>query len=283
MITIEHLSYQFPKQKNEVLKDLNFSIEKGEIFGFLGPSGAGKSTTQKIIIGLLKGYKGSVKILEKEAEVWGSDLYEEIGVAFEFPNFYSKFSAIENLKIFQRLYKNNHTNLMELLNRVQLEEFAQMKVSEYSKGMKMRLNFCRAIMHHPKILFLDEPTSGLDPISTEVMKKLILDLKKEGMTIFLNTHQMSIAEELCDRVAILVGGKIKAIGSPKELKLLKSNKMVEIQYLGDDKHYYSKKFKLDGLYQNDSFQKILRMKKVVTIHTLEPSLEELFIQVAKEE
>jgi len=283
MITIEHLSYQFPKQKNEVLKDLNFSIEKGEIFGFLGPSGAGKSTTQKIIIGLLKGYKGSVKILEKEAEVWGSDLYEEIGVAFEFPNFYSKFSAIENLKIFQRLYKNNHTNLMELLNRVQLEEFAQMKVSEYSKGMKMRLNFCRAIMHHPKILFLDEPTSGLDPISTEVMKKFIFDLKKEGMTIFLNTHQMSIAEELCDRVAILVGGKIKAIGSPKELKLLKSNKMVEIQYLGDDKHYYSKKFKLDGLYQNDSFQKILRMKKVVTIHTLEPSLEELFIQVAKEE
>jgi len=283
MITIEHLSYQFPKQKNEVLKDLNFSIEKGEIFGFLGPSGAGKSTTQKIIIGLLKGYKGSVKILEKEAEVWGSDLYEEIGVAFEFPNFYSKFSAIENLKIFQRLYKNNHTNLMELLNRVQLEEFAQMKVSEYSKGMKMRLNFCRAIMHHPKILFLDEPTSGLDPISTEVMKKLILDLKKEGMTIFLNTHQMSIAEELCDRVAILVGGKIKAIGSPKELKLLKSNKMVEIQYLGDDKHYYSKKFKLDGLYQNESFQNVLREKKVVTIHTLEPSLEELFIQVAKGE
>lgn len=177
IINVNHLKYAYPASTNTVLNDLSFSIAEGEVFGFLGPSGAGKSTTQKILIGALKNYTGSVQVLGNEIKNTTPDYYERIGVAFEFPNFYSKFTALENLNVFRSLYAGATEEPMRLLELVGLEEAAHMKVSQLSKGMKMRLNFCRSLLHRPSVLFLDEPTSGLDPVNAKRMKDIIIEKK----------------------------------------------------------------------------------------------------------
>lgn len=143
----------------------------------------------------------------KEIKDIGPDYYEHIGVAFEFPNFYSKFTALENLRMFQSLYDCRTEDPMDLLFKVGLGDAAHLKVSQLSKGMKMRLNFCRSLLHNPSILFLDEPTSGLDPVNARIMKGLIMAKKAEETTILITTHHMLAAEELCDRVAFIVDDK----------------------------------------------------------------------------
>lgn len=185
MIEVKDLSFRYPRQEELTLHGLNFVIPKGEIFGFLGPSGAGKSTTQKILIGSLKSYSGSVKVMNKEIRDIGSDYFERIGVAFEFPNFYAKFSVLDNLKLFRSLYSGETEDPLRLLEQVDLKDAADKPFAQLSKGMKMRLNFCRALLNKPDIIFLDEPTSGLDPVNAERMKELILKLKTEGKTTLL--------------------------------------------------------------------------------------------------
>src|SRR5690554_5949654 len=149
MIEIINLHFTYPGSKAEMIKALNFTIKKGEIFGFLGPSGAGKSTTQKIIIGILKNYQGQVLIHGHEVREMTSDYYERIGVVFEVPNFYSKLTALENLNFFRSLYTGTTEDPRKLLSLVGLEDNADTRVANFSKGMKMRLNFCRAFLHHP--------------------------------------------------------------------------------------------------------------------------------------
>lgn len=184
MIHVKQLYYAYPGADKETLHGLDFSINQGEIFGFLGPSGAGKSTLQKILIGILKSYKGSVQIFQEEIASIGPDYYERIGVAFEFPNFYNKFTVLENLKLFKSLYKSRTEDPMSLLEKVGLADASGLKVSQLSKGMKMRLNFCRACMHRPDLLFLDEPTSGLDPVNAKILKELILEQKRREKRSF---------------------------------------------------------------------------------------------------
>jgi len=184
MIDVQNLNFTYPGRLEPTIHGMSFNIQKGEVFGFLGPSGAGKSTTQKILIGILKGYQGSVKVMDKEIKDIGPNYYERIGVAFEFPNFYSKFSVLENLKFFGSLYAGRTENPKTLLEQVGLDQATNMKVSQLSKGMKMRLNFCRALLNNPDILFLDEPTSGLDPVNAQRMKELI-GLSTLNQTTFL--------------------------------------------------------------------------------------------------
>ena len=214
MIQVKNLNFQYPNTSNLAIKGINFYIEKGEVFGFLGPSGSGKSTTQKILFKLLTGYNGMAQIDGKEVSVWGKDLYEKIGVGFELPNHYLKLTALENLTFFKNFYNKTH-NPMELLDMVGLKKDANKKVGDFSKGMKMRLNFVRSFLHDPEILFLDEPTSGLDPVNSKVVKDVIVDLKAKGKTIFITTHQMYDAEKLCDRVAFekLQSNEIETIHS----------------------------------------------------------------------
>lgn len=154
MINVRNLQFSYPKSSKEAIKDLSFSIAKGEVFGFLGPSGAGKTTTQRLIIGLLRGYGGSIEIMGKERSKWDYNFYEKIGVAFDFPNLYKKLTARENLKLIGSYYRSAPKDIEGLLVRVGLEWERNKKVEDYSKGMKMRLNFIRAIMHDPDILFL---------------------------------------------------------------------------------------------------------------------------------
>jgi fluoroquinolone transport system ATP-binding protein len=278
MIEVENLSYTYPNQREKTIKDMTFSIHQGEIFAFLGPSGAGKSTLQKILIGLLKGYEGKASVLGKEVKYTDANYYEEIGVAFEFPNFYHRLTALENLQFFRKLYTKQTADPMELLKLVGLADAANVRFSHFSKGMKMRLNFCRALLNHPKILFLDEPTSGLDPVNAKNMKNLILQKKNEGTTIVITTHNMAIAEEICDRVAFVVDGEIRLIDSPKKLKVERGKKVVSVEY-EEPSGLQKSEFSLESLGENHDFLLLIKQKKIVTIHTQEASLEDIFIQV----
>ncbi len=277
MIHVKNLTFTYPKAKEKMLKGIDFRIEEGEIFGFLGPSGAGKSTTQKILIGLLKDYGGEVTVMGKEIKEWNRDYYEKVGISFELPNLYQKLTAIENLKLIQSFYSGKTEEPMRLLEMVGLGNKGNLRVSQYSKGMKMRLNFVRALLHRPELIFLDEPTSGLDPVNAKNIKDIVLQQKQKGRTVFLTTHNMAVADELCDRVAFIVDGEIKLINSPKELKVQWGRRRLTVEYV-DHGAIVRKDFDLDGIGDNQTFIQILQNKEVKTIHSQEATLEDIFIQ-----
>lgn len=276
MIKINNLNFSYSNTDKMAITNLNFNIDKGEVFGFLGPSGAGKTTTQRLIIGLLRGYTGSIEILGRERKDWNKSFYEKIGVAFDFPNLYIKLSAYENLKLIGSYYEKPPKNIDELLDHVGLLKDKDKKVEGYSKGMKMRLNFIRSIMHEPDIVFFDEPTSGLDPVNAKIIKDKILDMKREGKTIFLTTHNMTVAEQLCDRVAFINEGSISAINSPKKLMVEHGNPTVNIEYVNDGK-IENEKILLKNMNLNPKFKNIINNYEIVTIHSQEATLEDVFI------
>jgi fluoroquinolone transport system ATP-binding protein len=278
MITVKNLSFTYPRGKVPAIRGLTFDIRPGEVFGFLGPSGAGKSTTQNILIGLLKGYEGEVTVLERDLRTWGPELYEKIGVTFELPNHYLKLTARENLAYFCSLYSGDTQRPTDLLETVGLAEDADRKVAEFSKGMKMRLNFVRGLLHKPRLLFTDEPTTGLDPVNAANIKRIIHRLQADGVTIFLTTHDMAVADELCDRVAFIVDGEIAVIDPPKALKLRYGQRHVAVEFR-DDGRLAQRKFPLDGLADNAEFLDTLRHNYVETLHSQETTLERVFIQV----
>ncbi|CAM4407773.1 ABC transporter ATP-binding protein [Paenibacillus tarimensis] len=279
MIEVNGLAYQYPNSSRQVLKGVDFHIAKGEIFGFLGPSGAGKSTTQNILIGALKEYRGSVRVLGSEIRGAGSRYYERIGVAFEFPNFYGRLTALENLQLFRSLYSGITEDPMKLLEAVGLSGHAKEKVAGFSKGMRMRLNLCRALLNRPEVLFLDEPTSGLDPVNAKVLKDIIRERSREGTTIVLTTHNMSAAEQLCDRVAFLVEGTIPLIDSPRALMVALGSRKVVVEYRSQNGSTESAGFELDGIGSDPAFHALLKSGTVETIHTREATLEQIFIEV----
>jgi len=276
MIQVENLEYQYPKSDNSTLKGLNFDISNGEIFGFLGPSGAGKSTTQKILYKILSGYKGSVLIEGKSLTEWGSSYFEKIGVGFELPNHYLKLTGRQNMDLFASFYKNiDSKNTSKLIEMVDLQDAINKPVETYSKGMKIRLNFLRAVQHNPDILFFDEPTSGLDPVNAQKIKQHILYLKSQGKTIFITTHSMETADQLCDRVSFIVDGKLKATDTPKNLKSKYGKEAVSIEL----KNGSITEFPLTDLGNNQAFLAVIKNNEVKRIKTLEATLEEVFIQI----
>jgi fluoroquinolone transport system ATP-binding protein len=280
MITVKNLRYTYPGAAAETIHGMDFTIESGEIFGFLGPSGAGKSTTQKIIIGILKGYQGSAAVMGREISDTGSDYYENIGVSFEFPNLFSKLTARENLNYFRALYSGETEFPETLLEIAGLENDADTPVGSFSKGMKMRLNFVRAFLNRPRLVFLDEPTSGLDPANQKRIKEFILAKKEEGVTVFLTTHNMHVADDLCDRVGFIVDGGLALVDAPRELKLSHGSRSVRIEYNGKGGGVKSsREFSLDGIGQNREFIEIIKSHRIETIHTQEASLEDIFIEV----
>lgn len=278
MIQVNDLNFTYSGSEAPAVKGLNFEIQTGEIFGFLGPSGAGKSTTQKILIRLLQGFEGSASVFDRDLNDWGYDYYERIGVSFELPNHYSKLTGIENLRYFGSLYQGKTTSPADLLAMVGLKDDGDMLVSQYSKGMKNRLNVARSLIHNPELLFLDEPTAGLDPMNARRIKDIIKAQKDAGKTIFLTTHDMSIADELCDRVAFIVDGKISLIDSPAELKLQHGKQEIEVTYAANGSHH-AKDFPLQGLADNTEFLTTVRDNQIRTIHSQEATLESIFIQV----
>ncbi len=195
------------------------------------------------------------------------------------PNLYSKLTALENLSFFASLYPPPTADPLELLQKVDLADAAHVRVARFSKGMKMRLNFCRALINHPRILFLDEPTGGMDPARARLVTDEVARLRGEGKSVFLTTHDMALAARTCDRVAFLVDGRIKRIDTPEALMRENSKRRVEASYR-EAGRVVSETFDLDGLGSNDRFLQLLRSKRIEAIHTLEATLEDVFIRVS---
>jgi fluoroquinolone transport system ATP-binding protein len=279
VVRVRGLTFTYPTATAPAIRGMDFTVGRGEVFGFLGPSGAGKSTTQKVLIGLLQGHGGEASVWGKEPLAWGPDYYERIGVSFELPNHYQKLTGLENLRFFASLYRGNTVDPMKLLDAVGLAGDADTRVAKYSKGMQMRLTFARSLINDPELLFLDEPTSGMDPVNARNVRHMILDLKARGRTVFLTTHDMTTADELCDRVAFVVDGKIVAMDTPAELKIARSRRLVRVEYRGENGRLDNTEFPLDGLADDRAFHDLLRNHHVETLHSREASLEDVFVDV----
>lgn len=256
---------------------MSFSVSAGEIFGFLGPSGAGKSTLQKVLIGMITTYQGSAMVNGVECKERTKRFYEDIGVDFEFSTMYEKLTAKENLQFFSSLYEKKPRPIEELLEMVGLEHDADKRVSDYSKGMKARLNFIKALLHDPLLLCLDEPTSGLDPTNSRMMKDMILAEKAKGKTILLTTHNMQDAAELCDRVAFIVNGKICALDSPHNLIMSKGATTVTYTWIENGEH--SASCSLDRLSVDEQLKRLIAGNSLQSIHSSEPTLNDIFMDI----
>jgi ABC-2 type transport system ATP-binding protein len=198
---------------------LTFSVEQGEIFGLLGPNGAGKTTTIRMLTGRTRPTSGSATVAGYDIVTERQALKPQIGVVFEQQNIYERMSARENLRFAARLYGVSKGRVDTVLGQVGLGDRARDKTKKYSNGMKQRLLIARALLHQPRILFLDEPTRGLDPNVARDIRAIVSDLAREGVTIFLTTHYMEEADQLCKRVAIIDQGCIVALDTPKQLKV----------------------------------------------------------------
>ena len=233
VIDVQNVYLKYPASKDDTIRGISFDVKQGEIFGFLGPSGAGKSTVQKILTGTLRDYRGSVRVFGDEIRHRTSRLLLKIiGVDFEFPNFYEKFTALENLKYFASIYSGRTTDPLELLEKVGLRPDAGKKVSSYSKGMKMRLGFVRSLLHDPKLLFLDEPTIGLDAVSKIAVRNIIREINRDqGTTIILTTHDTQDIEALTNRILLIGKGRLLLDGDLQMLKKhYSSAKHISIDY-----------------------------------------------------
>ncbi len=277
MFKVEKVTFKYPNSNEDTIKGISFEVKEGEIFGLLGPSGVGKSTTQKILIKILEDYNGKILYKNKDLKAYDKNFYQQIGVGFEMPVHFSKLTGAENIDFFKMLYKNN-ADTDELLKKVGLYKDKDKLVSQYSKGMKVRLNFVRALLNNPQILFLDEPTNGLDPKNARIIKQIIKDFRKKGGTVILTTHLMGDADELCDRVAFMADGKIVEINTPKKLKLKYGERLVDIEY-ETTKEIAKKTFCMDDLGNNNGFIELMKKKKIITIHSRETTLDEIFIEV----
>lgn len=262
MIQTNNLSINFGNKK--VLNDLNFSVKQNEIFGFLGPSGAGKTTTIKILTKQLKPSAGTCEVNANRSE---------IGILSDNSGAYERLTVYRNLCFFAEITQTNINKVAEILKRVKLWEEKDKKVKDLSKGMRQRLLLACAVIHSPKLLFLDEPTAALDPATTEEIHKLLLDLRKNGTTIFLTTHNMEEADELCDRVAFLNKGNIVELGNPKELKVKYAKNKVKITFSDNSEIEVNK--------DSDSIIKTLKdnKKTIKAIHSEEPNLAQIFLEL----
>jgi ABC-2 type transport system ATP-binding protein len=231
-IEIENLTKDYPfgflhLKKKRSLEGLTMQVESGEVFGFLGPNGAGKSTTIKLLVGLIFPDAGSARILGKP--IADIEMHRDIGYLPEQPYFYDYLTAAEVLDYFARFHDLTATDRRErvsrMLQKVGLETAGKIQLRKYSKGMLQRVGLAQAILHDPKVVILDEPMSGLDPIGRREVRDIILELKREGKTVLFSTHILSDAEMLCDRVGVIVGGKLRGVGAPNEIVGMKPQGM----------------------------------------------------------
>ena len=254
------------------LNKINFEIKEGEIFGFLGPSGSGKTTMINILTGQLLQDGGNSQLLGKDSYSLNSTDLEKIGIVSDKSGFYEKLSLEKNLLLYAKLYGVNLNRVDELLNKVGLLESKSILAEQLSTGMKQRMLLARALINQPKILFLDEPTSGLDPTTSKSIHELLVDLKENGTTIFLTTHDMNEATLLCDNLALLNKGKLIEQGNPADIiQKYNTNKRIKIIYKNREERIFDFS-ELTKLNVND----------IISIHSCEPTLEEIFIELTGE-
>ena len=271
IISISNLSKSF--HHKVALDQVTLAISEGEVFGFLGPSGAGKTTTINILTGQMKPDNGTAMIFGKDCQqILPGDL-RQIGIMSDSVGFYEKMTVMDNLTFFAKFHGVEQAEVEQLLKKLDLYDARKSKAEKLSTGMKQRLLLIRAILHRPKILFLDEPTSGLDPSLSRKVHDILMELKEEGTTIFLTTHDMEEATKLCDRIALLHKGKLVEYGRPQEIIQKHSQEeMVELTYDNGRKRIVAKSELSEYLSQH-----------VTSIHTLTTSLEDIFIKLTGEQ
>lgn len=278
MIVVKDLYHSYTNNDQFAVNNISFSIDRGEIFGFLGPSGAGKSTTQNILTGLLQLQEGEASIDGESVKNRSERLFNLMGVSFEQPNVYRKLTGLENLEFYARLFSVPTENPKKLLQMVGLEDAMYKKAGDYSKGMLQRLVFCRSLLNNPKVWFLDEPTSGLDPTTASRIKEIIKHRRDLGATIFLTTHNMFTADELCDRVAFLNEGQIRALDTPRSLKLEHGEQIVRVEFRGEN-GLESLKLSMTNSEDKRRLGALIESGSIDTIHSQEATLEQIFIEL----
>ena len=258
---------------------VSFSVAEGEILGFLGPNGAGKTTTVKMLTGQLRPKGGRAYLLGTDISQNVEEIQGQIGVCFEVTNLYEQMTAIENLKLFARLFSMRQFDAQSLLERVGLSGRGKDRVETYSKGMKQRLMVARSILNRPRVLFLDEPTVGLDPTSSEAIRNIILEERERGATVFLTTHDMMEADKLSDRVAFMNQGKIVALDTPHNLKQKHGKRALKAKVLNTGGELEDREVIMDRPETPQAVQELFSREKVVTIHSEEATLEDIFINI----
>lgn len=284
MIEVETLSYRYPGAAADTLNGVTLCVGAGEVFGLLGPSGAGKSTMQRILTGLQIGWTGRAEVLGAAPAAQGRRFYERIGVGFETPNLYGRLTARENLEMFAALYPGPTRDPLELLAALGLEDAADRRAEAMSKGMRMRLNLARALLHGPEIVFLDEPTSGQDPTRVRLIRSLIRGLAKDGAAVFMSTHNMADASEICDRVGFLINGALPVVDTPTSLmrRYGRRRVTVEIEDARAEDGTRRAEFDLDHVAHDPAFLAALKSGPIRTIRSQEASLEDVFIAIARD-
>lgn len=262
---------------------ISFEVKEGEVFGFLGPNGAGKTTTIRMMVGLTQPSSGTAWIDGHDVIRESIEVKRIIGLVPETSNLYGELSALRNLIYQAELYgvpkKERKERALQLLEEFGLKEHQEKPFQALSRGLKRRLTIAAALVHQPRILFLDEPTTGLDVMSARGLRKLILELKKKGLTIFLTTHYIPEADVLCDRIAIIVQGRIKVIDTPENIKTQSKN--TEILEIRLDRITEDLKRNLLSI---EGIEKILIDEQRIRFHTKKlDQIAPLAIQVLKEQ
>ena len=255
---------------------IDFSVAAGEIFGLLGHNGAGKTTTIRMLTGRTRPSGGRATVAGYDIESQANRIKPLINLVFEEPNLYVRLTGRENLRFFSRLYGVAAARVEELLATVGLADAADRKVKTYSSGMQQRLLIARALLNEPRVLFLDEPTRGLDPTSAHEIRQLLARTSAAGTTMFLTTHYMEEADQLCNRVAFLAEGKIVALDTPRELKLRYGSRSAVVVLDDRQEHTLS----LDDPAEATRLEGWMRAGRVLTIHSQEGTLEDVFIELA---
>src|SRR5690348_5270736 len=231
-IEIENLTKDYPTgflntRKRRSLDGLTMQVAEGEVFGFLGPNGAGKSTTIKLLMGIIFPTAGKARILARP--ISDIAMHRDVGYLPEQPYFYDYLTAEELLDYLARFHDltaaDRKARIQQMLKKVGLETARKIQLRKYSKGMLQRVGLAQAILHDPKVVILDEPMSGLDPVGRREVRDIILELKRDGKTVMFSTHILSDAEMLCDRVGVIVGGKLRGVGAPEQIVDMKSQGM----------------------------------------------------------
>ena len=260
----------------QAVNRISFTVEAGEVFGFLGHNGAGKTTTIRMLSGQLRPTAGVARVAGCDVTTEQERLKPLVGVVSENQNLYERMSGRENLAFAARLYGAHPGGIDEVLRQVGMLERANDSVKHYSNGMKQRLLIARALLHHPRIIFLDEPTRGLDPVVAREIRRLVVQLSTQGVTIFLTTHYMEEADELCRRVAFLSEGHIVALDTPDNLKLAHGQKSLKATLDGGQTLTIS----LDDEVAGKQLEELVSGGRLRTLHSTEATLEEVFIQIA---
>ena len=275
-IVAEELTYRYGQLL--AVDRVSFHVAEGEILGFLGPNGAGKTTTVKLLTGQLRSQEGRATLLGLDVAREPERVQGQIGVWFD--NYARNLVRLEeNLKLFARLYGVRDFDATALMKRIGLEGRERDQVEGYSKGMKQRLMVARSLVNRPRILFLDEPTEGLDPTSADNIRHIILEERERGATIFLTTHDMMEADRLSDRVAFINQGQIVALDTPHNLKQQYGRRALKAQVVGPDGGLESREIIMDRAETVEAVQELFGRERVVTVHSAEASLEDIFIRI----